>query len=54
VTAALMAVEVAAVGPVVAATLARRGIHVGAMPQRSWFMKPLTAELAALLGRAQE
>jgi uroporphyrinogen-III synthase len=50
VTAALQAVEVAAVGPVVAATLVERGIRVGTMPPRSWFMKPLAAELAELLG----
>ena len=36
------------------AALAQHGIHVDAMPQRSWFMKPLTAELAALLGRPQK
>jgi uroporphyrinogen-III synthase len=47
-------VEVAAVGPVVAATLERLGVPAAAMPQRSWFMKPLAAELAALLGRPQE
>lgn len=54
VTVALRTVEVAAVGPVVAATLAQHGIRVDAMPQRSWFMKPLTAELAALMGRPQK
>jgi uroporphyrinogen-III synthase len=54
VTAALRMVEVAAVGPVVAATLERLGVPAAAMPQRSWFMKPLAAELAALLGRPQE
>ena len=47
----LAAVEVAAVGPVVAAALAERQVRVGTMPARSWFLKPLTAELAALRGR---
>ena len=50
VLAALGATQVAAVGPVVAATLRQRGVRVSAMPQSSWFMKPLAAELARLLG----
>ena len=50
VRAALAATEVAAVGPVVAATLRQRGVVVSAMPESSWFMKPLAAELARLLG----
>jgi uroporphyrinogen-III synthase len=49
VRAALAATQVAAVGPVVAETLRRRGVVVSAMPQSSWFMKPLAAELAQLL-----
>jgi uroporphyrinogen-III synthase len=49
VRAALAATQVAAVGPVVAATLRQRGVLVSAMPQSSWFMKPLAAELARLL-----
>ncbi len=48
--AALAAVEVAAVGPVVAAALQRHGVRVDAMPQASWSMKPLATELCALLG----
>jgi uroporphyrinogen-III synthase len=50
VLAALAATQVAAVGPVVAAALGARGAQVAAQPQSSWFMKPLTAELAKLLG----
>ncbi len=50
VRAALAATEVAAVGPVVAAALRQRGVVVSAMPESSWFMKPLAAELARLLG----
>jgi uroporphyrinogen-III synthase len=46
---ALAATQVAAVGPVVAEALAARGAAVGAMPQHSWFMKPLTAALSAAL-----
>ncbi len=49
VLAALAATQVAAVGPVVAAALRERGVTVGAMPESSWFMKPLTAELVKLL-----
>lgn len=40
---------VAAVGPVVAQTLASHGIDVKAMPENSWFMKPLTAALSEML-----
>lgn len=46
---ALAATSVAAVGPVVAATLAAHGVAVQAMPGQSWFLKPLTAELTRLL-----
>jgi uroporphyrinogen-III synthase len=49
VRAALAATSVAAVGPVVAATLAAHGVSVQAMPGQSWFLKPLTAELSRLL-----
>ncbi|MGA3158974.1 MAG: uroporphyrinogen-III synthase [Steroidobacteraceae bacterium] len=49
VRAALAATSVAAVGPVVAATLAAHGVNVQAMPGQSWFLKPLTAELSRLL-----
>jgi uroporphyrinogen-III synthase len=51
VQAALGATQVAAVGPVVAAALAARGVVVSAQPRSSWFMKPLAAELAQLLDR---
>jgi len=36
---------VAAVGPVVAEALRRRGIGPQLMPERSFFLKPLTAAL---------
>jgi len=49
VRAALAATSVAAVGPVVASTLAAHGVAVQAMPGQSWFLKPLTAELVRLL-----
>ena len=49
VRAALAGTEVAAVGPVVAGALRQRGVVVSAMPESSWFMKPLAAELARLL-----
>jgi uroporphyrinogen-III synthase len=48
--AALAVVEVAAVGPVVAAALQQRNVTVHAMPEASWSMKPLATELCALLG----
>jgi uroporphyrinogen-III synthase len=49
VRAALAATNVAAVGPMVAATLAAHGVEVATMPESSWFMKPLTAALSELL-----
>jgi uroporphyrinogen-III synthase len=49
VSAALAATRVAAVGPVVAEALAAHGVSVKAMPDDSWFMKPLTAALAQML-----
>jgi uroporphyrinogen-III synthase len=49
VRAALAATQVAAVGPVVGETLAAYGVAVNAMPESSWFMKPLTASLSELL-----
>ena len=49
VRAALAATQVAAVGPVVAAALSERGVTVSAMPESSWFMKPLSAELTKLM-----
>ncbi len=48
---ALAATQVAAVGPIVAAALAARGVTVGAMPQDAWFMKPLSAALGELLAQ---
>jgi uroporphyrinogen-III synthase len=51
VRAALAATNVAAVGPVVAATLAVRGVAVAATPESSWFMKPLTAALTERLAQ---
>jgi uroporphyrinogen-III synthase len=54
VRAALAATRVAAIGPVVAETLAAHGVAIGAMPQESWFMKPLTAALAAALEADQQ
>ena len=49
VSAALAATRVAAVGPVVSEALSARGVTVKAMPDDSWFMKPLTAALAEML-----
>ena len=51
VLAALAATQVAAVGPVVAEALRERGATVSAMPASSWFMKPLSAELAQLMNK---
>jgi len=49
--AALARTTIAAVGPVVAAELARHGLSVAIMPADSFFMKPLvTAIVAALSG----
>jgi uroporphyrinogen-III synthase len=50
VAAALSAIQVAAVGPVVGEALRARGVRVDAMPGSSWFMKPLANELVRLLG----
>lgn len=52
VCAALAASNIAAVGPVVAAALAARGVRVQIMPQNAWFMKPLTSALAEALAGA--
>jgi uroporphyrinogen-III synthase len=49
VSAALRHTHVAAVGPVVAAALARHGITVQSMPADSFFMKPLTSAIEAAL-----
>lgn len=52
VTAALANTIVAAVGPVVADTLRKRGIEARVMPEESFFLKPLTTELEEALGAA--
>jgi|SRR5579863_4261948 len=49
VRAALANTLVAAVGPVVAATLARYGVEARLMPAESFFLKPLTTALEAAL-----
>jgi uroporphyrinogen-III synthase len=51
VTAALAKTLVAAVGPVVAQTLARHGVHACVTPDASFFLKPLTGLLEAALAR---
>jgi len=50
VTSALANTVVAAVGPVVADTLRKRGIEARVMPEDSFFLKPLTTELEDALG----
>lgn len=51
---ALAATRVAAVGPVVAESLANRGVAVQLMPTEAFFLKPLTAALERLfIGAAQ-
>ncbi|HEV7135228.1 MAG TPA: uroporphyrinogen-III synthase [Steroidobacteraceae bacterium] len=52
VRAALANTLVAAVGPVVAATLHRHGIEARLMPEESFFLKPLTSALEQALGVA--
>jgi uroporphyrinogen-III synthase len=49
VCAALAATRVAAVGPVVGKALEAHGVAVRAMPDDSWFLKPLTSALAQAL-----
>jgi len=49
VTQALSNTVVAAVGPVVAETLRKRGIQARVMPHESFFLKPLTSELEEAL-----
>src|SRR5262249_14496463 len=49
VRAALAVTNVAAVGPVVAETLAAHGVASQTMPRSSWFRKPLTAAIAEAL-----
>jgi len=48
---ALVGILVAAVGPVVADTLARHGVSVSLMPTDSFFLKPLTSALEEALAR---
>ncbi|MGH8176009.1 MAG: uroporphyrinogen-III synthase [Steroidobacter sp.] len=48
--AALARTEVAAIGPVVADALSRRGVEVRLTPKESFFMKPLTSAMAEALG----
>lgn len=50
VTAALSHTLVAAVGPVVAETLAAHGVSARVIPEESYFLKPLTALLEQALG----
>ena len=45
---------VAAVGPVVAETLARHGVQARLVPKQSFFIKPLTAALEEALSTDKE
>ncbi|HEU4486455.1 MAG TPA: uroporphyrinogen-III synthase [Povalibacter sp.] len=54
VKAALERAQIAAVGPVVASTLARHDIAARLMPQDSFFMKPLTSAMEDALGPKQQ
>jgi uroporphyrinogen-III synthase len=49
--AALRAIAIAAVGPVVAGDLQRRGFNVTITPHHSYFMKPLVTAIVAKLSR---
>jgi uroporphyrinogen-III synthase len=49
-SAALAKTVVAAVGPVVADSLSKRGVNVELTPQDSYFLKPLTRALEAKFG----
>jgi uroporphyrinogen-III synthase len=49
--AALQATAIAAVGPVVAGDLQRRGFDVAITPDHSYFMKPLVTAIVAALSR---
>ncbi len=51
--AALAAITVAAVGPLVADALRQADIRVDLMPSDSFFLKPLVSELASALGPAK-
>jgi uroporphyrinogen-III synthase len=48
---ALQATAIAAVGPVVAGDLQRRGFNVAITPDHSYFMKPLVTAIVAALSR---
>src|SRR5438105_208335 len=48
---ALAKTVVAAIGPVVADTLRKRGVEARVMPEESFFLKPLTSELEEALAR---
>ena len=48
---ALQATAIAAVGPVVAEDLQRRGFNVTITPDHSFFMKPLVTAIVAALSR---
>jgi uroporphyrinogen-III synthase len=47
---ALAKTLVAAVGPIVAESLTKRGVHVALMPEDAFFLKPLTRALEEKLG----
>jgi uroporphyrinogen-III synthase len=47
---ALERTQIAAVGPVVAEELRRRGLAVGITPEHSYFMKPLVSAIVAAIG----
>src|SRR5436190_14480279 len=49
--AALRGTPIAAIGPVVAGELQRRGLEPAIMPQGSFFMKPLVTAMVAVLSR---
>jgi uroporphyrinogen-III synthase len=49
---ALHATAIAAVGPVVAGELERRGLRVSITPDRSYFLKPLVSAIAAALSNS--
>ena len=49
--AALQKTAIAAVGPIVAGELARRGLSAAIMPRDSYFMKPLVSAIIAALAR---
>jgi uroporphyrinogen-III synthase len=50
--AALAATAIAAVGPVVAADLQRRGVEVAITPDHGYFMKPLVTAIVVALSRS--